>query len=50
MSWFEIIVLIFIIWGGSSFALSLSQLKKDVEHIKSILMREEIAKEKLQSN
>ncbi len=50
MSWFEILVLVFIVWGGSSFALSLSQLKKDVEHIKSILIREEIARENLQSN
>lgn len=41
MNWFEAIVLIFIIWGGSSFALSLAQLKKDVEHIKAILLREE---------
>lgn len=41
MNWFEIIVLIFIIWGGSSFALSLAQLKRDVEHIKAILLREE---------
>jgi len=44
MNWFEVIVLIFIIWGGSSFALSLSQLKRDVEHIKTILLREEAAR------
>ena len=41
MNWFEAIVLIFIVWGGSSFALSLAQLKRDVEHIKNILLREE---------
>ena len=41
MNWFEVIVLIFIIWGGSSFALSLSQIKKDVEHIKAMLLRQE---------
>ena len=50
MSWFEAIVLIFIIWGGSSFALTLSQLKKDVEHIKAMLIREEIARERMQLN
>ena len=41
MNWFEAVVLIFIIWGGSSFALSLSKIEKDIEHIKSILLRDE---------
>ena len=50
MNWFEAVVLIFIFWGGSSFSLSLSQLKKDVEGIKEILIREEIARERGQSN
>lgn len=50
MNWFEAVVLIFIIWGGSSFALSLSQLRKDVEHIKAILIRGEIAKERGELN
>jgi hypothetical protein len=50
MNWFEAIVLIFIIWGGSSFALTLSQLKKDVMQIKAMLIREEMAREKMQLN
>jgi hypothetical protein len=41
VNWFEAVVLIFIIWGGSSFALSLSQIKRDVEHIKAMLLRQE---------
>ncbi len=48
MSWFEVVVLIFIVWGGSSFALSLRQLKKDVEWTKNALVREELARERKQ--
>jgi hypothetical protein len=48
MSWFEVVVLIFIVWGGSSFALSLRQLKTDVEWIKNALVREEVARERKQ--
>ena len=42
MSWFEIIITVVIVWGGSSIANSLRQMAKDVEHIKEILVRKEM--------
>jgi hypothetical protein len=41
MNWIEVIMLIVVIWGGSSIANSLHQIARDVEHIKEILVRKE---------
>lgn len=44
MSWFEIIMLVVVIWGGASIANMVRQMARDVEHIKEILVREESRK------
>jgi hypothetical protein len=42
MVWIDVIMLVVVVWGGSSVANSLHQIARDVEGIKAMLSRAEI--------
>ncbi len=41
MVWIDLIMLLVVIWVGSSVANTLHQIARDIEHIKEILVRKE---------
>ncbi len=42
MVWIDVIMLVVVVWGGSSIANSLHQIARDVDAIKAMLVRAEI--------